>query len=116
MHTLDYWWEKMKSLDKDVRVLIEGQIDNFFEDPEEWEASIRRFLTEQGIESSLETVLALAIGLTLGQACHEIKVKFDRSWTEEEARAISNTLKRRSFELRHLFLSTRIQGRTNEQI
>lgn len=104
----------MKSLDKDVRISIEEQFDDFFENPTKWEEMIGGFLTEQGIEPNLETVLALAIGLTLGQAHQQIKDKFDRSWTDGEAGAISNLLKRRAIELRHLFLSTRIRERKNE--
>ena len=98
----------MKSLDKDIRMSIEEQIDEFFKEPEEWEDDIRGFLTEQGIEPSLETILSLVVGLTMGQAFQQIKHKFNRGWTKKEARAINALMQRRALELRHLFLSTRI--------
>ena len=98
----------MKSLDKDVRMSVEEQIDEVFKNPEEWENVIREFLTEQGIEPNLETILSLLVGLTMGQAFQEIKHKFNRDWTKKEARAINALMKRRALELRHLFLSTRI--------
>ncbi|KPV65361.1 MAG: hypothetical protein AOA65_0223 [Candidatus Bathyarchaeota archaeon BA1] len=98
----------MGFLDKDVRLSIEEQIDNIYNNATKWEELIRAWLSEQGIEPNLETVLSTVVRLTLGQAYQRIEDKFGRAWTKKEAEAISALLKRRAFELRHRFLSTRI--------
>jgi len=99
----------MESLDKDIRHDIEVQIDYIYEEPEKWEPMFRRFLIGQGIEPNLETILSMIAGMCVGMAYEQINKKFDRSWTPEEHSAINSLLARRSFELRHRFLSTRLE-------
>lgn len=99
----------MESLDDDIRLDIETQIDYIYDEPDEWESLLRGFLKEQGIEPNLETILSMIAGMCLGMAYEQIKEKYDRSWTPEEANAISSLLARRSHELRHRFLSTRLE-------
>ena len=99
----------MESLDKEIRLDIEKQIDSIYEEPEEWEPMCRSFLTGQGIEPNLETVLSIIAGMCVDMAYEQINKKFDRSWTPEEAYALNSLLARRSFELRHRFLSTRLE-------
>jgi len=99
----------MESLDKDIRNDIEKQIDYIYKEPKIWESMFRRFLREQGIEPNLETILSTIVGMCVGMAYEQINKKFDRSWTPEEATAINSLLARRAFELRHRFLSTRLE-------
>lgn len=99
----------MESLNGDIRLDIEKQIDYIYQEPEEWESMINGFLIEQGIEPNLETTLSVIVGMCFGTAFEQINKKFNRSWTKGEARAINTLLARRAFELRHRFLSTRLE-------
>lgn len=99
----------MESLDDDIRLDIETQIDYIYKEPKKWESIIRGFLMGQGIEPNLETILSMIAGMCWGMAYELIQEKFDRSWTPEEAKAIRSLLARRSHELRHRFLSIRLE-------
>jgi len=99
----------LESLDKDVRILIEKQSDEFFNAPEEWRETARVVLSEQGILSNIETILSLFIGITLGEVSMKYKTKFKESWKKswaKDAPTIASLLARRAFELRQHFVAT----------
>jgi len=98
----------MESLEDSVRLELEKQFDEFHKEPEGWEKLIKTFLIDQGIDPNLETTLSMIVGLCLGMAYKMIENKHNRTWTPKEADSISTLLARRSQELRHLFLSTRL--------
>jgi len=104
-----YKYNEMEPLDDDVRLEIEGQIDEIFDDPQWWEANLKDWLRSFGIQPDLDDVMSAIMGFTLGQAHTLIHEKFDRGWTPEEAKAIMKVLVRRAFELRRLFLEQRIE-------
>ena len=67
----------MESLDKEIRLDIEKQIDYIYEEPEVWEPMFHRFLIKQGIEPNLETVLSIIAGMCIGMAYEQIKSLID---------------------------------------
>lgn len=99
----------MKPLSEDVRLFIEEQFDHFYNEPDEWLEAASRVLSEQGIEPNLENILSYLVGMTLGEVSEYIKNKFNRAWTNEEARAISELMARRALEIRQQFLSTKLR-------
>lgn len=99
----------METLDNEIRLDIEKQIDYIYGKPEEWESIVHRFLIKQEIKPNLETTLSMIAGMCIGMAYEQITKKFDRPWTTEEASAINSLLARRSIELRHRFLSLRLK-------
>lgn len=99
----------MKTLSEDVRLFIEKQFDHFYSEPDEWLEAANRVLSEQGIEPGLENILSYLVGMTLGEVSEFIKNKFNRAWTNEEARAISELMARRALEIRQQFLATKLR-------
>ncbi|MFH0748674.1 MAG: hypothetical protein V1915_01975 [Candidatus Bathyarchaeota archaeon] len=101
---------KMVGLDEDVRTVVEKNVDSIIKDPEKSEKRFSLFLTIQGIEHNLETILSFINGLLFGMANDMNVVKNHRSIeSEEEVLELMNLLKRRAWEMRQVFIKTRIE-------
>jgi len=99
----------MVSIHKEIRLYIEKQFDDFYNKPEEWMKAATNVLADQGIQPNLETILSYLVGMTCGETFEFIKAKFKRSWTNEEAIAISSLMARRAFEIRQQFVLTQFR-------
>ena len=99
----------MKGLDRDARSLVEMEIDGALKDSVNYEKNIRTVLRVQGIEPNLETVLSFITGLIWGRLIGFYSSKYHRHLNRGEMREVSQLLKRRAFELRQVFISTRIE-------
>lgn len=99
----------MKDLDPDERSLLEEAIDKILKNPEKTEEDVRWVLRTQGIEPNLETVLSFITGVIYGglSIFHQFKYKRDLN-PDEQAESIQ-LLKRRAFEMRQVFIGTRIE-------
>jgi len=96
-------------LDNNVRSLVEEEIDNILKSPKETEEDARFVLTLQGIEPNLETVLSSITGMILGRVMQVYRLIYKRKMTPDELIELVELLKRRAFELRQAFISTRIE-------
>lgn len=101
--------KQMTTLHKEIRMFIENQFDEFYNEPEAWLRAASEVLADQGIESNLETILSYLVGMTLGETSEFIKNKFKRPWSTREAKAISLLMARRAFEIRQHFLATQLR-------
>lgn len=97
------------TLDDALRVMIEQIIDNFIDGPDVIDESCSLILTEQGIESNLETALSFIIGTVHGVAMSYYIIKYNRKIKTEEMMDLIKLLKRRAFEVRMAVLNTRIK-------
>lgn len=96
-------------MDNNVRSLVEEEIDNILKSPKETEEDARFVLTLQGIEPNLETVLSSITGMILGRVMQVYRLIYKRKMTPDELIELVELLKRRAFELRQAFISTRIE-------
>jgi len=99
----------MDSLNNEIRTLVEKEVDNILKKPRKMEDSIRLTLSVQGIEPNLETVLSYITGLILGRVLQVYVSIYNREITHNEMNELIQLLKRRAFELRQTFISTRIE-------
>jgi hypothetical protein len=97
----------MSKLDPSVRLVVEEIVDNHIKNPDV-EFSIRNVLKTVGIEPSLETTLAYLFGTCLRAAVDTFTFKFDRRPRKKELEPIIDLMKRRSMEIRHAYLSRRL--------
>ena len=95
-------------LDAEIRARLEEIIDNILRDKAGIEKSISVTLEAQGIEASLETILSFIAGDTFGVTTGMYYLKHGRSLNEDEMLHYLQILKRRAWELRQAFISTRI--------
>jgi len=96
-------------LDRHLRVNLEELIDELIDKPKDYERVFSLMLRDLGIEPNLETVLSFIIGWLNGISAEHYRVNYNRSMNKEEVKALINLLKRRAWELRQAFISTRIK-------
>lgn len=96
-------------MDKDVRIKLEKEVDSILKDPKWVEETFSSALRAQGIEPNLETILSFITGLLVGIADGVYFLKFSRSMNSDEIVELVELLKRRAFEIRQAFISTRIE-------
>jgi len=83
-----------------IRLWVEGQIDEFINKPDFWGKAFTEYLSEAGIEPNLETVLSMMVGMTYGCVVVQIHIEYQREMTGAENVMIKELIKRRAFELR----------------
>ncbi len=100
----------MAGLEEDVRAAVEKNVESIIKNPKKAETMFSLFLTAQGIEPNLETILSFINGLLFGMTNDMTVIKYHRSLeSEEEIIEIVNLLKRRAWEMRQAFINTRIE-------
>lgn len=99
----------MVELDEDVRMWLEKEVDKVIKDPKRIEGFYSVILKGQGIEPNLETLLSFLTGALTGYIQAMYVAKYDREPTSEERLELVKLLKRRAFEMRTAFVSTRIE-------
>lgn len=99
----------MEGLDNNVRSLVEKEIDTILKEPKKMEENVRLALRLQGIEPNLETVLSSITGMIIGRVLQVYGSIYKRDMTRYEMMQLVQLLKRRAFELRQAFISTRIE-------
>jgi hypothetical protein len=97
-------------LDNTARVMVEQIIDNIMQDPIVAEETYRFILKKQGIEPNLETILSFITGLLNGAVEGFYTFTHERLLNSDERNRLAELLKRRAFELRQAFMSTRIES------
>jgi hypothetical protein len=96
-------------MDKEVRQIIERNIDNAIKFPKEHEKGYRDYVSKLGIEPNLETMLSYFSGLLLGLCSAYYLYKKNREVTKEEIDEFHDLMKRRVWELRQTLLETRLK-------
>ncbi len=99
----------MTGLDGDARSVLENSVDMILKNPKEFEIMYSNALREQGIEPNLETLLSHITGVLFGIVSGVCVFKHKRSLYPEEVNELITLLKRRAFEIRQAFISTRIE-------
>ena len=99
----------MKSLDDDIRAVLEKNVDTIVDEPEKAEEALSIALRKQGIEPNLESSLSHATGFLTGLVEGMYIYKFKRHPNPEERDELLELLKRRAFEIRMAFMSTRME-------
>ena len=101
----------MTGLEEEAVDAVEKNVDSIIKDPKKAERLFSLFLTAQGIESNLETILSFIDGLLLGGVSELYNFKFHKGFleSEEELLELTNLLKRRAWEMREAFINTRIE-------
>ena len=99
----------MKGLDENARIIVEKNIDSVINEPEQTEKAFRNTLREQGIEPNLETVLSSISGYIEGIVDGFYYHEYNRLMNDDERKELTQLLKRRAFEIRQTFVSTRIE-------
>jgi len=99
----------MKDLNKEARSMIETEVDFYLKNPKTVEERARMVLRAQGIEPNLETVLSFIVGWLMAQVSMFYHVRHKRDISRDEFTELVQLLKRRAFELRQAFISTRIE-------
>jgi len=96
-------------LDKDLRVILEGAFDRLLSEPKEFEEAFSMMLRVEGIEPDLDAILSYISGYMEGLANAYYTIKYDRTMTKEERKEFIDLMRRRAWELRQAFISTRIE-------
>jgi len=99
----------MAGLDDRARIALESCIDDTFKDLEGYEESVSLILREQGIEPDLESILSFIAGFLNGLAHAYYLREYDRPMNDIELDDLSKIMKRRAWELRQAFMSTRVE-------
>lgn len=99
----------MKHLDNELRMILEKQFDDVIKEPKEFEEMFRSVLRDQEIEPNLETILSFITGFLTGLIDGLYLQKIGRTLKGKEIFELNELLKRRAFELRQAFMSTRIE-------
>ena len=99
----------MKKLDNTARIVVEKNIDSMINTPKETEETYRFIIGDQGIEPNLETILSFVTGMLMGVVDGFYYSKYKRLMDNDERNELLELLKRRAFELRQAFISTRIE-------
>ena len=98
----------MSEFDEKLRILLEKHIDDVLEDPEVYEEVFKKSLMIMGIEPNLETILAHSTGIIMGRLLTRSRMtarEMNQAKIVQDAWII---LRRRAYEMREAFLSTRI--------
>ena len=98
----------MKGLDKQVRLIIEGNFDEILKDSKSYEKVYSDMLRSIGIESNLERLVSFFSGFILGTTQQLYRRKYGRGLNSEEINELIELMKRRAFEVRMAFMSTRV--------
>jgi len=98
----------MSGLDKNIRSLLEQSVDNFISDAHEMETQARDRILKLGIEPNLETVLSYLCGLLMGLVVTK-SVEKHGSLRKQDEHGATELLKRRAWELRQVFINTRVE-------
>ena len=95
----------MSSPEDQIRLWVEEQIDEFINRPNFWIGAFQEYLSEAGIQSDLEAVLSMMVGVTYGFVATNTKNVFDRPMTGPENTMVKKLIQRRAFELRMNFIN-----------
>lgn len=98
----------MSRMDNEIRILIEEIIDRHIKSPET-EKGYQDILISMGIEPSLETTLAFISGTCFRAFIEAFIRKHGRRPTGEETDPFVPLLKRRAWELRQVYLTSRFK-------
>lgn len=97
------------SLDKKLRVALEEEIDDMIKDPAEREETIRKILVAQGIDPNLDAILSQFSGWCFHKFWTYYILEYDRNPTDDEIDEYIDLMKRRTWEMRQAFLTTRLE-------
>ena len=96
-------------LTDEARSYLESNIDMMLSDPDWWERNISNLLQRQGIEATLETILSYISGMLGGHVDGFYQSHYSRKITNDEWLEFDQIMKRRAWEIRQAFISTRIK-------
>ena len=99
----------MAKLDETVRMWLEKEVDIVIKDPKKIEEFFSLILRGQGIEANLETILSFLTGFLTGYIQAMYVIKYGREINPDELLELIKLLKRRAFEMREVFIGTRIE-------
>lgn len=102
-------WEAMAELNETVRTMVEKEVDDVIADPEKIEKSYSTALKAQGIEPNLDVILSFIIGYLFGRVTDYYWIEYRRRLSSEEFAELIKLFKRRAFEMRMAFMSTRVE-------
>jgi hypothetical protein len=101
--------EAMAELNETVRTMVEKEVDDVIADPEKIEKSYSTALKAQGIEPNLDVILSFIIGYLFGRVTDYYWIEYRRRLSSEEFAELIKLFKRRAFEMRMAFMSTRVE-------
>lgn len=90
----------MSSSEDEIRLWVERQFDEFYNDLDSWVKSTNEYFTDAVIDPNLETMLSFMVGLTYGVVVEGFNERHNRSLSPEENEKVRELIKRRIFELR----------------
>ena len=96
-------------MDDGIRTIVEKNADSAIKKPKVAERAYANILRSQGIEPNLETVLSFLMGHLTGIVDGMYVHKHKRLPTSDENDELNQLLKRRAWEIRQAFMSTRIE-------